>query len=68
MLSRYHYGSGMLSRYIIEQDHSCIFFTQNNAIHKENYELTNLEQNLKLSKFSDLYALSELSEVSVGLY
>ncbi len=43
------------------------FFTWNNAIYEQNYELTNFEQNLKLSKLSDLYALSELSEVSVGL-
>ncbi len=50
MLSRHHYGLGMLSREIIEQDHYCIFFTWNNAIYEQNYELSHFQQNLKLSK------------------
>ena len=40
------------------------FFTWHNDIYKQNYELTNFEQNLKLCKWSDMYALNE---VSVGL-
>ncbi len=46
---------------------SVFFFTWNNAVYEPNYELTNFEQNLKLGKWSDMYALNEVSEVSVGL-